>query len=819
LFKDTVPRVVGVPEREAAQVAKAPAAATAQKVPMAWPMHSSSLQRQPPVVVEGTTITNNMAGDLPAFLSALQLNGILGVMCLLAFLCLQPRFPLMYSYRNKEYWESEGDTKNPQSWDVSKITWSSWIQSPSGWFAPCSRSIKTTTEQVEHSCGLDSAMLLQFTVYAMQIMAIVGIPMTCIGIPIFMTQGGNFAKDDKLSHAGIGNIVYNSTDSGPLTDDELEMLTKVEWIWWATAFVVWLVVFFVQWWTFRWQKLFLERRQLWLDTTPEPTSTTILVQGIPEKYCTDAAFRQFMQDTFDDQCVKEAFVVKNTSYRSYHSDAIQIPGLISSYQRTVGQIAELDFAIEKKKKAVNAGEVDVSAEEQSRAELVKILDTQKTNVKDAQDAVQKDAEYQGSGPDDNSEAFQRQQALYTNMGFVTFKERKWCQLVVDLKLSVDADEWIMTEAPDQQDVLYDDLMIDEGRTKVKSFIGFGLLIALAFVYMPIILYINQAVKKVEEIAWLNHFLVSSGLKSTVDGTLASIGLTIMMSFLPTFIMWILDAFFVLDSEVWRQLTLQTWYFWFLLVFVLLISAIGTNLAEFVENIAESPFHIFSMFAQMLPVTSHFFLNYVVMQALTHCMNLTRYVQIVKFLMFKSAVDEERARELAEPEDQDYYGIGSRSSRFTLVLIIGIVFGTICPLMNAVVFLNFAVCRLFYGYLIPFAESRKNHSGGHHWCSQLHHVQYGVLIYIVMMVGVIYTRCQSPQPAFVSALSFLVWILWYRRFTRALQWEKVAFNRVSPPAQLTKGKSFEVRQSKDKKYFQRELSDDPQDWLPYKSLFG
>ena len=43
--------------------------------------------------------------------------------------------------------------------------------------------------------------------------------------------------------------------------------------------------------------------------------------------------------------------------------------------------------------------------------------------------------------------------------------------------------------------------------------------------------------------------------------------------------------------------------------------------------------------------------------------------------------EEDALKMTEPEDQDYYGIGSHSARFTINMVLGIVYGTLCPPMD------------------------------------------------------------------------------------------------------------------------------------------
>merc|ERR1719195_1035611 len=114
------------------------------------------------------------------------------------------------------------------------------------------------------------------------------------------------------------------------------------------------------------------------------------------------------------------------------------------------------------------------------------------------------------------------------------------------------------------------------------------------------------------------------------------------------------------------------------------------------------------------------------------MNLTRYFPLIKYQAFSKIYGEEDARGMAEPEDQDYYGIGSRSARFTINMVIAIVFGTLCPWISPLAFINFAACRLYYGYLIPFAETKKPDLGGVFWVHMLKHLHIGSLIYILVM---------------------------------------------------------------------------------------
>merc|ERR1719265_1329109 len=102
----------------------------------------------------------------------------------------------------------------------------------------------------------------------------------------------------------------------------------------------------------------------------------------------------------------------------------------------------------------------------------------------------------------------------------------------------------------------------------------------------------------------------------------------------------------------------------------------------------------------------------------------RYVPLGKWMMAKQLYSEEEARQMSEPEDQDYYGLGSRTARFTINLCIGIVFGTLSPPINLLTWINFAVCRLVYGYLVNFAETKKPDLGGKFWVHSLYHVFVG-----------------------------------------------------------------------------------------------
>merc|ERR1719263_2750058 len=163
------------------------------------------------------------------------------------------------------------------------------------------------------------------------------------------------------------------------------------------------------------------------------------------------------------------------------------------------------------------------------------------------------------------------------------------------------------------------------------------------------------------------------------------------------------------------------------------------------------------------------------------MNLLRYVPLTKYMGFRNIYDtDEEARKLSEPEDQDYYGLGSRSARFAINMCIGIIYSTLSPTIALLAAANFASCRIVYGYIINFAETKKPDLGGVFWCRMLNHVFIGNVIYCILMTGVLFGRAPTIIPGLIvtPTIFYVVWSL--EKFNHAFSWERLPFERVAEP---------------------------------------
>lgn len=734
-----------------------------------------------PYAVKGNKVKFNAAGDFTAFLSGIRFDLILFFGFIAVFLVLQFWYPLVYAFRLRGE-DDEFNIGGYFSWVVKALS--------TPIFIPLQNSEEPLTTSIEETSGLDAAYLIEFTNLAMKFMMVIGLPAVIAGIPCYAYLGGGMAQDDHLSWLGIGNVVYNNTflTGEPLKPDLAAKLDAVQFIFWVVALMVWAVVVGVQRSLHLKQHEFIQRRHKWLLRMEKTRATTILVQGIPEHVNCDSKLKQFFESQFGP--VRNAFIVKDVS---------RMRKQIATYQSSFTAMKKLESTFDQ------GGRSDIALSDEISAQKG-ILNDIEMEILEGQRALKHlEAQLQRTQEGGDEEGY------YTTNGFVTFEHRQDAERALGVRLSNNDDMWILETPPAPSDVRYQDFEWDDTKVHSMQLTGYAAVGGLFFAFTPIVVGISNVSLAIASTPFIANMLEATGMKSTCDGVLQTIGLTIMMSMLPTFLVWIFQMFFTLKADRWCQVQIQEYYFWFLVLFVLLVTSVGQHLSATLSTLSQAPFKVFSLFAEMMPVTTHFYLNYVFMQPVTHSMNLTRYMNLIKFLALRKVCNtEERAKVLAEPEDQDYYGMGSRSARFTLMLLIGLVFGTICPLIHVVVFWNFAVCRIIYGYLIQYAENPKSDMGGVHWCMQLDHLQIGLLIYLIMMTGILLERAESKGPGILSAVSFLWWFIQYRRYKVKFRWEKLPYiavveeEKISLESGKVAGKKTSSTWDKEHSYKQKEL---------------
>jgi hypothetical protein len=556
-----------------------------------------------------------------------------------------------------------------------------------------------------------------------------------------MFFGGNAAGLDYMSYLSFGNVEVGHP-----------------WLYYVHACFVWFVVLTVQTNIYAAQRNFLGQRTKWLKGLPDLRANTLLVEGIPEKHRSDAKLKTFFEKMMGPGTVATAAVVKDTT----------------ELCKKVAERDALEVAIKELKD-------DRSKEPQLKSDKAavekEIVDLRKTVETTAKQEV------------DNADGEKVPDPINLSKAFIQFKQTRQAQICLNLQFNSDSSVWVTSVPPEPRDMLWNDLTADPTVQAARDVIGYALIVGLYFAYMPLVIGISQVASAID----------AGPLTSLWEGLAPTMGLQIMVAFLPTILLLIFRSFFILKADAWSQTRLQKYYFWFQIVFVILITAIGDSVVEFTTTIFTDPIAVFGMLAETMPHATHFYMNFLVLQWTTHAMNLLRYVPLSKFEAFKKLYDDpEDARKKAEPEDQDYYGLGSRSARFTINMVIGIVYSTLSPTVALLAAMNFFCCRVFYGYLIPFAETKKPDLGGVFWVTSLEHIFIGNCIYCILMTGVLFGRAPTPVPG-IAVAPTIFYVLWsLGRFKEAFSWENLPFEAVADETEKV------VKRSMQGEYTQPEL---------------
>eukprot|EP00438_Fugacium_kawagutii_P019708 Skav215086 [mRNA] locus=scaffold1068:49011:57274:+ [translate_table: standard] len=309
------------------------------------------------------------------------------------------------------------------------------------------------------------------------------------------------------------------------------------------------------------------------------------------------------------------------------------------------------------------------------------------------------------------------QGAYATSGFVTFKERRDAEIALRMQYRAHGMQppvvFVVSSPPAPEDVRHLDLQKREWGFG-DALVGYSCIVFLFWVFAP--------------------FIVAFSAVARLENLQTIVGL------LPNWLTFICEWLFIMKSGRQLQLQVQKWYFYFLVVFVLMITAIGCSLFYTLKSLVERPGEIFSLLANTLPYSTHFYLSYFPFQWTVYAAEVTRYHVAVKYFALKALRGAQRAME------------------------------AICVLG----FLCFFICRVSYTYLLVYSEIPKPDTGGAFWCAQLHHVQQGLFIYVLLMTGVLLDKADSLGPPLITLACGVQLLQRYMRFRRRFQWHGLPF---------------------------------------------
>eukprot|EP00435_Cladocopium_sp_Y103_P055378 s252_g18.t1 len=634
-------------------------------------------------------------GDTLELLSTVVFTLTVSVWMLVAFKILSSYYPVLYSQRELEH----------LGFGEASAAWAQALRDVTSLWHQLSLACFLKEDHVLEVQGLDSWMHLQFQWLALRIIAYLAV-VPVILCPLHWTHA---ASDEVFSRL---NLAVNENRPFVL---------------WIHVGVVWAVTVLTTRTLQAAMRDFVPVRYRWLQHMAFPQCTTVLVEGIPETMCSDLRLHSYFANLFGENAVARSYVVRNTKL----------------LQKKLERLRKAQRALEKARVRSEAeGESGPSSPlVQFRLESVKDI---KEEV--AAERIRLGRLSHALDPD-----------VCTSTGFVTFKTRLDMRLAAREQLGTDSFALQLQAAPDVNDVLYDSLIQRPSYTQQR--LGYLSVFCVFVAFLPAVVFVSTllSLKSWQQIFPAIHRWRQSMpiVVEMLEGVLATLSLKIMLAFIPAILLKIGRSFQKPVSQSSSQLQLQKTYFAFLVIFVLLVTSFAQGLITTLLYVAQQPAAIVPLLAKSLPLTSRFYVNYVVLGWVSCTCELLRPAPLVMYLSFREFMSEHDARKCAE---EDSVLMGTRVARSTFMLVIALVFCSICPVVLLAAAVYFLIERLSHGYLMLSAEPRQGDGGGELFVQALKQVHTGLLIYVLLMIGVLGSNGFEFGLVLVPILFMVSWSL-------------------------------------------------------------
>mmetsp|Transcript_66732 Transcript_66732/g.118038 ORF Transcript_66732/g.118038 Transcript_66732/m.118038 type:complete len:819 (-) Transcript_66732:52-2508(-) len=666
-------------------------------------------------------VAMNGRDDLNMLRSSLQLT-IGGVGALLVIFVLQRKIsPVVYAKETSlEIKGQRAGDDTPEQQADREVDDGAYNDPSVSCFDWVSKVWKTTPEEEVLHAGLDGYAFLEFRRLNFRILYIIGPILSIVLLPLHYTANSNLENGyDILSRLDIGNDA------------------KPTWMLWVHACMVWLVVCVSSWNIVRAQYEFTERRYQWLREIPVPRAATVLVRNIPYAYRTDAALKSFFTSLFGESEIESAYIVRRTGRLPFQVQALND--------------AKLDL-VHAKKRWEALGRPEASSRE--------VEEFQERVDRLAREAMQAQSRLEEA-------AARADPTVCSASGFVTFTSELSQRLASREQCTREVSEFVMSMAPDPDDVIYKNVVEDDGVNAAWNWVMRASMLLVFTLWIPFVMVLSSwtTFGTIQEMfPGLKDFVQKhEWLDKLLSGVFATIVLKIFLAFLPSTMYGIITCFADVKSGAAVQIKMQMWYSGFLLIFVLLVTSLGRGLTITLVAIAEQPGKIFSLLAAYLPSASHFYFQYEILGWIVLFTELLRSANFFKYHFFRwlLSMSPKEAKGMSEPEDPACYGVGSRMASSLLTSAITFVFCSCSPLILVFSWVSFGLGQFTYGYLVVFAESKKPDTGGFLWLQAVNQLFWVLAIYVLLMTGVlqmisVHRDWVGPPVAALASLGVLFW---------------------------------------------------------------
>ena len=654
---------------------------------------------------------NTVPDGTSSFVAALVVNAGIGFLLLILFSFLRRKVPWCYDARRVD------TIRNPnyRSGDA-------YLEPPprqeKGFFAWVPQTLRMTDEQILHTSGVDALVTIRFFFYMFLYFGAITIFSVAVLLPIQYLADGelsgfnmlSFANIPERSHRAVANLVF--------------------------CYVFTFGLFFV---LYKLWNLNVATQSKWLANEQFcGRKLTVLVEGLPKAYRTDAALLKFFSTLFD-RGVSGATVIKVTA-------------------RLRALLVERDAAVNALNHAQGLRETDFGKGYPRQQHKLKMCCPAEA---DKVDAVAHFSHKVAEIDAKIAEA-KRQSLEAATCGLVAFSSAAAAATASQVPLVSTFGRFTTRWAPEPREIHWDGMIMPPMRKHVMTVVMAVAHFFLVFFWAIPIGFISS-LTSLESLSKVLPFLddvvnLAPAIKGFLEGFLPALVMSIFMSILPI-ILAAMGRAQGIESESWVQMYVLKKYYVFQIFNFFLLTALASSVFKQMQEIIDDPTSIVTLLAQSIPTSATVFTSYVMLRAfMDNFLELAQVVrQLVCFLLgFISSTPDE----FVGKWNPDPFKYGKMIPEALLVFTIGFCFSTIQPILVLFVAAFFLSGYLVHAYMFAFINVTVFETGGQFWPLTFNRMIVGVLISQLTMAGLFGLKKLPIEAAVMVPLIFITLFFWW-----------------------------------------------------------
>jgi hypothetical protein len=299
--------------------------------------------------------------------------------------------------------------------------------------------------------------------------------------------------------------------------------------------------------------------------------------------------------------------------------------------------------------------------------------------------------------------------------FVTFNTRKTATVASTSLHSLDETCWRAQPAPGADEIIWKNLGLRHWQVVVRTLLMFLAFVGLLLLYLPVTAFVQSFVNldNVSKVPGLGTIARIPFVTQILKGILPSLVLKIFLAILPP-VLAAMARFSGAKSVSRVDLSVVSNFFVFQVFAVFLYQTIGGSGISQLQQILANPSVLVKMLGVSIPQQASFFMSFIAIGAAAAGGALLRIVGLVIFLIKLKLFGTERARYAAWKPAAQASLYGTALPNHTIVLLLGLTFCCISPLIAPFCLLYFSSALLAHKYLQTWVVTHPYEAQGQIW---------------------------------------------------------------------------------------------------------